>query len=1818
MRESTLKSILESRIQYYIDVLTINEELFSASRDTAPLRVGVVNNVTVNEVQRLFERIEEKYNNQINLAIATNVGEDYKKLLYKSPQDSARELEQNKQNDSYDDREHYIKLYNALPDEKTKESAQKELGTLLKHKEYVLEDFSIFIKLIEGMEIKKIEILGEEKKYPYLPIFKKLYNFLRVCFNKSFNNKSLFTTLLPEESLDEEKKKIYLSLSDLFSDVYKIDNFDIYPYYNKEILSYTFRRFSEDASIKASVPSEWSSKAGPKSYGPRSQNLNITIASDFEHDIFIMFSLLYLLDINPLFTSINYLAKQESLFKSNLDDLFIINNTYNVINIDKLFVEESDPNYNKYFEKFMQHLFLKDNAAAEFDLKNIKIKLESNHKIIKERSYKHIDFEGRRNNGYLDNVVYNLLICEERINYKILELIGQVEKLDEKKKQVFLEGAVIEEVAGLIALKKQLFRNNFISTTRLPINYLLKGFLQSITTSPDTSLEILDFLINARGVTSLLENDFKIITSIGLDDNAVIKFKNNLFPIETIAAGDKYSETDEDKAKTKSRLYFQRYGIYNEIKSLTSKERSYLETTAKKIGIELGQQTSKKETGEKVSTEGNPKTLYDLPESQQEKFIELYSRYNAISAVDNIKNSKHYTIDHLIGVSTDFNKKRDDISTSDVTFFMINDPDMRISGRNELELSAFLNTLSTIELSKLQPYLDVTLEMPLLGEYSDTLKTHLFVSTKDVTESPDDTRKRNNINSSLNRMSSFTTPQTLNNFYEKRIIREKEGVKGDIAIQDITRPFMSINSFTIDVAPTQGLMSFKTGKLSLTLHDKSRIEEVAAFVKPDMFGTHGSEITITYGWDGHEEYFPGFLNSFLTSQKVTERYIITNSSFNITQNGEVKIELSIAMRGPIDLKNTDVIKEGSTKFDFDPIQTYYNKLKNLENEAKIIQEDGSTLCNFTLDIVDKIYADASRIKSIKTYKDSTNKQYISRLKSIYNNMSNYSYSSFISKKTYNSTTFNNFPNTVEIHKFLNKKGKTGHYNISNNIISYNQKATSDQINDSYIALKKIYGGNNGNENSVLKSFISAINSYMSSIYKKSNNAKNQVSFLFEGINNVDPFYDRLLVQQILTLESPDGISGKKQLKDLIGLSKGDNSDFVSLGSIMTGLITLNLKNSGNYDDIQIVSYCANKNSGLMSRKNLASLLIRKEDVGNKKGLRSFLFDLFSAENIQSLSLEGLLTRLIEKFINTNANISYGLSDLFKLDNNVLVPKIKDPKKQKLAMQERLKAIYDYILYDTGGDVDESSDYEFIPPKLKFSFDTRVSKKNKTILRISIYDENDNPFKAISDIFIADKNSKLLKFSTELGRIKVMGSKKEYKEAAEKIIEELIDEKIILPQSEGTYTMSKNYMPLKRKLKRKIPSLTYGTQNSAIIDASVTTVNEAKLNTVFMTRSGIKTQKEDNIIIDDLPLNVLPAQATATIFGCPFINFAQMLFLDFETNTTLDNIYAVTGIKHDISPGKFTTSLTLTYGDIYGKYRAAVNNISTAIQTVSPSPVKLTEKIVTATPVQKSEPSFVVLYARSGITASDEVLQTFIEQTVGVNFKKTEYASDDIKIIYYTYIKKGGEERIQYKKNYGGDLFIFHELNPRVINYRHDFTDQYKIRYNHIQILYPNREENSIKLRNKTREVSLQNYYIYVYEQILKDHIDIESSIDDDVQQKLDIKINFIDDFTDKNQNHTRGAVKFETPEPKVTTNFKDKVINNLKSKINSDLIEKIKKPEIKGGNVSFPNARGYFFTYSRDSLKTYKFPKDKNIEIIKFTEIGIKSFIETLIKNYTL
>jgi hypothetical protein len=72
-------------------------------------------------------------------------------------------------------------------------------------------------------------------------------------------------------------------------------------------------------------------------------------------------------------------------------------------------------------------------------------------------------------------------------------------------------------------------------------------------------------------------------------------------------------------------------------------------------------------------------------------------------------------------------------------------------------------------------------------------------------------------------------------------------------------------------------------------------------------------------------------------------------------------------------------------------------------------------------------------------------------------------------------------------------------------------------------------------------------------------------------------------------------------------------------------------------------------------------------------------------------------------------------------------------------------------------------------------------------------------------------------------------------------------------------------------------------------------------------------------VGNLPQQVAPATLTMTTLGCPRFHAAQVYFVDFNTGTSMDNLYILTNVTDTISVGKFETSLQFGYQDAYAKF-----------------------------------------------------------------------------------------------------------------------------------------------------------------------------------------------------------------------------------------------------------------------------------------------------------
>tara|TARA_B100000674_G_C37887726_1_gene937457 strand:+ start:39 stop:1121 length:1083 start_codon:yes stop_codon:yes gene_type:complete len=268
----------------------------------------------------------------------------------------------------------------------------------------------------------------------------------------------------------------------------------------------------------------------------------------------------------------------------------------------------------------------------------------------------------------------------------------------------------------------------------------------------------------------------------------------------------------------------------------------------------------------------------------------------------------------------------------------------------------------------------------------------------------------------------------------------------------------------------------------------------------------------------------------------------------------------------------------------------------------------------------------------------------------------------------------------------------------------------------------------------------------------------------------------------------------------------------------------------------------------------------------------------------------------------------------------------------------------------------------------------VSHENdptQTILRLHFFDKATTSYSSYSQLWQAASSSDLgtmgkynsaqKKFNKAVNSPPPEKSKnkdkKEWEELCKSRYQRVVDHKVLAEQQRKNFEASGLLEPFKVKKSTKdadgnepgevtkfrikggpdqlrgilaanMPTLKYGTEYSGILNASLQTNSNPQMETIHMQRQG-KSSGPTGAMDNGLPMTVKPVELSLDTFGCPFINFGQQFFVDFQTNTTIDDVYAVSGVSHSISPTEFNTSIKLTPLNKLGQFRSMVDQFDDA-------------------------------------------------------------------------------------------------------------------------------------------------------------------------------------------------------------------------------------------------------------------------------------------------
>jgi len=406
-----------------------------------------------------------------------------------------------------------------------------------------------------------------------------------------------------------------------------------------------------------------------------------------------------------------------------------------------------------------------------------------------------------------------------------------------------------------------------------------------------------------------------------------------------------------------------------------------------------------------------------------------------------------------------------------------------------------------------------------------------------------------------------------------------------------------------------------------------------------------------------------------------------------------------------------------------------------------------------------------------------------------------------------------------------------------------------------------------------------------------------------------------------------------------GQPVGENfTETVSFGKLMLAFVAVPLAKTKKYDEVQLVFGKFNDRAGMMRNLSIAAFPFDVKRVNEK------LAELYG-KNV-NVGISQFMGEVGTNFLNYHANEAYGFSTAYDKEGKLNA----DPGKGQGVVDKALAAA-------------GITDLNFVMPEISVNAECipHDSDPTKTILRITAFDESCNPYQTFSEAlnsartdstyfvdvngleafqplfkakswpdirpeYIVSDRKSTLKSMVDAGVLKAVKTV-DVAKSAEK---SAIDAKIDL----ASLFTTKDWRAVKKYFSESVPSIRYGTSAGMVKSLALSSISSPALVNINITKSnetGGETEAASSK--KGIPLTIAPTEVQVEMLGCPIVSYGQMVYVDFGTNTSADNIYACIGISHRIEAGSYTTSMKLTGIGTYGVYASSVRNVEITKKTL---------------------------------------------------------------------------------------------------------------------------------------------------------------------------------------------------------------------------------------------------------------------------------------------
>jgi hypothetical protein len=844
-------------------------------------------------------------------------------------------------------------------------------------------------------------------------------------------------------------------------------------------------------------------------------------------------------------------------------------------------------------------------------------------------------------------------------------------------------------------------------------------------------------------------------------------------------------------------------------------------------------------------------------------------------------------------INSDRSHPNRDISPS-LSAIMVNNVRVLPIHRNVNAVTIFMNALPSIEISRCVPFLEVLFQFSRPPTDADgRIQAPGLIKFLDGAETANGTR-RLLLDSSIVKgtnsvgrqqeytevgMEVFTAPQTMVNANEDRAQNAGGSSRRSAPVLDKFRPLMTFKGLSIEIVPTTGFMCFKTAKMDFVLHDKTRLAEVADFIRPDLYGN--TEILIEYGWKHPDP--PSANNMYanlLNGMRCKEKYGIINVSMQFDEAGQAVISLSLAMRGANDFR-TETISSDETG-----VSDIIRQVRNLTEQVgelrrRVFQSNSIG----TREVRGVQVLDAATDSNGQLLLTPELRTELANFRAALRNTQNPSARSLLG-------ALDNLYGTD------GRRGQTA------------QLRSTVQTNIARKLARISRGG--------VEPFAAA----PTANYPEGRAAgRRYISYsgdVAREITQADQQLRQLGVRPSVTLGSlflafvgqPLALSRKFDDVQLI---------FYPFNSYAGFARTLNIANFQvdtryflrEYTRYRMENISRAGDMTLQDFLNFVSHTIVEDPAAPSYGLR-------------------------------NPNGTGRPWWTTPSDNPAGSGEAQSTATDSLALQTRIEQLLSGPNGTPDGSFKLPQLDYFIEciPRTAHALPEGANSETAagtSILRVHIFDRHTTSYDTQAALLEANRDDELRSIRpvpTQQGGN--AGVSQSHAMEANSIIQAAQNAGLItqIPNSNPPiYRINGGPAKLRDFMMRTSPYIIVGAQGTAVKHAALATQQNAQLSTVNLLRSFHSDPLEPNgESPGGLPLQVIPCDLSIPSLGCPLLEYGTKFFVDFGTGTTIDNFYYATGISHRIEAGSFTTDTKFSPYDGWGKYRSLIDTIRNA-QTV---------------------------------------------------------------------------------------------------------------------------------------------------------------------------------------------------------------------------------------------------------------------------------------------